>query len=869
MNPSISIETQLLATKFFVPTSAHTLISRPRLTSLLQQSLKYPLTLISAPAGFGKTCLLSAWSQSLPPSHPLVAWVSLDEGDNEPRLFWTYVLEALNMQQPERFTPLVKYLQSPQVPSLEYVLTRLTDLLADSGQHFLLILDDYHVITEQQVHTTLSYLIEHLPTQLHIILATRVDPALLLSQLQTRGQILEVRAKELRCTIEETGIFFKEAMGIQFPKDTIQQVTARTEGWLVGLQLLGLSLPDCADPIKLLEEVSGDQRYILDFLTDEVLRRQPQDVQTFLLCTSVLERLNASLCDAVIEQTASQQMLQRLEQANLFVMSLDSKKEWYRYHALFAEALRYRMEQTQGDLVPILHHRASLWYAEHHDTTKAILHAFNAHQWQWAADLIERMPSMLTLTWGVDEHELILLRHWLEQLPRDVVRSRPHLCLACAQLLWMITPHTILEAWLDSAEATLTASLTRPTHEDVSDPTFTLQARQEQENLLGEVIVFRAIVRSYREDGQAALPLCQQASALLSADNYLVRAQAACAQLWAYYSSATNDAATAIQNGLQAVSLAQATGQATLILAVMSSTVMHMIGTGQLYEAYQLTQQGMQLRTQSAGFVLPAVGWPMLLQADILREWNQLDAALALVEEAISLCKQTASSVSLFFLLCGYAVLLRVHLSRGDLDAARSALQEFERIGLSIDQDFDSYVRSHFTTIDQIRLWLASGKLDRATRWAQELEVRQQYGTSFARERTEVACIRLLLAKEQPDYALERLESVLARATTAQRWDHVIETSILQALAYQMLQQETQALEALAESVRLAEPQGYIRRFADEGTLMAALLSKLREQQRKTTPTPYLDTLLAAFPQQSKVHKRQPKRRARNKILPQ
>jgi LuxR family maltose regulon positive regulatory protein len=376
-------------------------------------------------------------------------------------------------------------------------------------------------------------------------------------------------------------------------------------------------------------------------------------------------------------------------------------------------------------------------------------------------------------------------------------------------------------------------------------------------------------VRSYREDGQTALPLCQQALTLLSADNYLVRAQTAGARLWAYYTSATNDAVTAIQHGLQAVSLAQAAGLTTLALALMSSTVMHIIGAGQLHEVYQLTQQAMQLRTQSADFTLSEVGWPMLLHADILREWNQLDAALALAEESISLCKQTASSVSLFFLLCGYAVLLRVHLSRGELDAACSALQEFENIGLSIDQDFDSYVRSHFTTIDQMRLWLASGKLDRATRWAQELEVREQHGTSFARERTEVARIRLFLAKDQPTLALQRLEPVLTRATTGQRWDHVIEIRILQALTYQILQQETQALEALAEAIHLAEPQGYIRRFVDEGTPMAALLSKLQKQQHEAGPNPYLDTLLAAFPQQSKAHKRQPKRaRARNKIPP-
>jgi LuxR family maltose regulon positive regulatory protein len=268
--------------------------------------------------------------------------------------------------------------------------------------------------------------------------------------------------------------------------------------------------------------------------------------------------------------------------------------------------------------------------------------------------------------------------------------------------------------------------------------------------------------------------------------------------------------------------------------------------------------------------MVPAVGWPILLQADILREWNQLDAALALVEEAIPLCKQTASSISLFYSLCGYAVLLRIALSRGELDTARSALREFEHIGLSIDQDFDSYVRSHFTTVDQVRCWLACGEQDRATRWAQELDIREQHGTPFAHERAEVACIRLLLAKDQPDLALQRLEPVLALARTGQRCNHVIEIRILQALAHQMRQEATQALAILSEAVRLAQPEGYIRRFVDEGVPMVALLSKLREQQGKDGPTPYLDTLLAAFPQQSKAQKRLPKRtRARHKIPPQ
>jgi LuxR family maltose regulon positive regulatory protein len=257
--------------------------------------------------------------------------------------------------------------------------------------------------------------------------------------------------------------------------------------------------------------------------------------------------------------------------------------------------------------------------------------------------------------------------------------------------------------------------------------------------------------------------------------------------------------------------------------------------------------------------MVPAVGWPILLKADLLREWNQLDTALALAEEAISLCKQTTSSISLFYLLCGYAVLLRISLSRGELDTARYALQKFECTSLNIHKDLEDYVRSHFTTVDQVRLWLACGELDRATSWAEVLDIRGLHSTPFAHERAEVARIRLLLAKGQPDLALEHLNPILARATTGQRWNHVIEIRLLQALAYQMRRDTTQALATLSEAVCLAEPEGYIHRFVDEGVEMAILLNKLREQQGKDGPTPYLDTLLAAFPPQSKTRKRQTK----------
>ena len=311
MDEPMLFHDQLLATKFFVPSPSHPLIPRPHLTTLLNHGLRHKLTLISAPAGFGKTTLLSAWLQPFPqenPKAPHVAWVSLDEGDNEPVLFWTYLLTALDAQQPGLCAPLLAYLQIQQasMAQVRYILKALINTLASSSEQILLVLDDYHLITEPEVHQSLTYLVEHLPPQLHLILVTRADPPLPLSLLRARGEMLEVRTHQLRCTPEEVRAFFLEVMGMQLPENLIQEVSTRTEGWLVGLQLLGLSLQGQVVSGDLLEEVSGNQHYILDYLMEEVLRRMPPPVQTFLLRTSILERFSASLCDAVLEQTDSQ-----------------------------------------------------------------------------------------------------------------------------------------------------------------------------------------------------------------------------------------------------------------------------------------------------------------------------------------------------------------------------------------------------------------------------------------------------------------------------------------------------------------------------------------------------------------------------------
>ncbi len=854
MKTSIPLGNQLLITKFYTPIASGPLISRPRLTALLEGSLHCPFTLVSAPAGFGKTTLLAAWKQSLPVGKPLVAWVSLDEEDNEPRLFWTYVLTALQLQRPEAFAPLVRQLQSPQAPPLQYILTGLINALVEGPDEFLLILDDYQLITEQQVHNTLAYLIEHLPPQLHIILATRADPPLPLPLLRAQRHALEVRTDQLRCTLEETKTFFQEVMSLRLPNEVIQEIKDRTEGWLVGLQLLGLSLPERADPLTLLQQVSGDHRYILDYLTQEVLQRQPQEVQTFLLYTSILDKLSVSLCDAVMGQAGSQQMLQRLEQTNLFIVSLDDRRQWYRYHALFAEALRYRLERAHADLIPSLHYRASLWYAQRNQITHAVLHAFHAKEWNWAAELIERHP-LLSLTWGASKHEFAMFQQWLGLLPTEVVHSRPHLCIDCTRLMWTSAPLPRLQNWLDTAEATLLALLTKQAPKAVSHSLLISQATPEQKDLLGDIFSFRAWLQCFQANGELALSLCQQALNLLSPDNNMVRAVICKTRAIVYYSSSLNEAEAAVKGILQSVSFARAAGQSALAVGLASTLLPCLIAAGQLHEAQRMSYQLIGQGEQPAGLVFSDGGWPAIFRADILREWNTLDNACSLAEEAVSLCRQAESLVSIIFLFWGYAVLLRVYLSCGKLDAAYSVLQQFEHVGTYMNQFTYRHMCSIFATGNSIKLWLACGELDRATRWVEELDTRGWPGTPFAREREEVACARVHLATAQPDLALQRLEPVLQRATAGKRWGHVIEIRLLQALAYQMSHDEPQALSALAEAVRLGEPEGYIRSFVDEGPPMEAILSQLRKRDSKKGLTPYLDKLLAAFQQEHKLNR--------------
>ena len=418
----------LLTTKLAIPPIRSDLVLRPRLFNTLEACLEHPLTLLAAPAGFGKTALLSAWARQHKHS---VGWVSLDSSDNGPVQFWTYVLATLDALHPGLGAVPLALLQSEQPASIETVLVAFMNALGALQQDVVLILDDYHVIKELPIHRAMIYLLDHLPPQFHLVLASRVDPPLSLPRLRARHHLVELRVDDLRFTFAEAAAFLNEMMGFGLTEHDIAALETRTEGWIAGLQLAALSMQGRKDIAGFISAFAGSHRYIVDYLAEEILHQQSEQVRTFLLQTSILERLCGSLCDAVIGQRGSQAMLEQLELANLFLLPLDDERSWYRYHHLFAEALRFRLTQERPDLLPILHQRTSAWFEEHDFIPDAANHAFAARDFERAATLIE--PILYQL-FSQGPHTTV--RQWLQAMPDEVLFFAPiPLCVICVGLL--------------------------------------------------------------------------------------------------------------------------------------------------------------------------------------------------------------------------------------------------------------------------------------------------------------------------------------------------------------------------------------------------------------------------------------------------
>ncbi|MEZ4678277.1 MAG: LuxR C-terminal-related transcriptional regulator [Caldilineaceae bacterium] len=833
--------TPLLATKLYRPPARPNVVPRPRLMERLNAGLQRKLTLVAAPAGFGKTTLLSEWLAGC--GRP-VAWLSLDDGDNDATRFLTYLVAALQTVVPQMGTALMALLQSPQPPPVASLLTPLLNEIAACPDHFVFVLDDYHAIEAEGVDGLLTFLVEHLPPQLHLVIATREDPALPLARLRARGQLTEVRAADLRFTPAEAADFLNRVMGLSLAAQEIATLDARTEGWIAGLQLAALSLQDHQDVSGFVRTFAGDHRYILDYLVEEVLQRQPEPVRTFLLQTAILDRLYGPLCDAVTGGEGGRAQLDALQRGNFFVAPLDDTRQWYRYHHLFAEVLAAQLQAEQPDLVSTLHRRASAWYEQHGSVADAIRHALAAPDFARAADLVElAMPAMRRT-----RQEAMLLS-WLKALPDDVLRNRPVLSaiyggtlLQSGELAGVERRLQDAERWLDKTPA-------------MGEPPYPLGAvvvdQEEFRRLPAWLAIYRAGQALMRGNVQETLTYAQRAHDRLTADDPLGHGAAAALLGLAYWTR--GDLEAAYRTYTEGMASLQRVGFLSDVIGGAIAQADIRITQGRLREALHIYEQALQLATAQGPSILRGTADMHVGLSELYRERNDLATARQ------HLARSQALGDHLGFPQNPYrwrVAMARLQEAEGDLGGALALLQEAERLYVS-----DFYPNIRPVAALRVRLWLAQGQLDAALAWAQEQGLSAQDELSYLREFEHITLARVLLAHQRHDQAahglaetIRFLARLLQAAKAGGRVGRVIEILVLQALAHQAQGDQATALLPLARALTLAEPEGYVRIFVDEGKAMRLLISAFRsrmaqqpaaEQNRNLSV--YADKLLAAF----------------------
>jgi LuxR family maltose regulon positive regulatory protein len=818
----------LLVTKLFVPRPRTPLVPRAHLVDLLQQGLARSLTLVSAPAGFGKTTLLAQW---LAQSDLPVAWLSLDAEDNDPAHFLSYLIAALQTLDAQLGTTALALLRTPLLASPEAVLAVLISELTDRRpREFALVLDDYHVIGSEPIQRGMTFLLEHLPPQLHLILATRADPPLPLARLRAHGHLTEVRTADLRFGGAEVEVFLKEAMGLDLSPEAMTTLEQRTEGWIAGLQLAALSLQGRSDVSAFLAAFSGSHHYVLDYLSEEVLARQPSQVQTFLLHTCLLERLSGSLCDCVTEQGGSQAMLERLERANLFVVALDDERGWYRYHHLFAQVLRSHLQQREPTLLPVLHHRASAWYEQHNLPTEAVQHALAVPDAELAARLIE--PIALRVAF---QGHLSTVLGWLHALPEELMHTHPLLCVSHALLLAVTNQLEAAEARLQEAE------------QGVQKEKPAVQAQI----IMGYVLDIRGGIALFSGDIPRAISLAQQAFDLLPEAEVIPRMGALATMIRSYLVS--GEVTSDIEHKVAAaVAWIRASNNLFGIVSSLCLLAWLHILQGRLHQAAATYAQLMQVVPQpevlhtafSSVFYYFGLG-------DLLREQNELDMAERLLSQGMTLIKGTLT-VEPFVAILGYTALARLEQEHGNTYEALSTLEALLR--LAEQRHFAPHLVTQVAAV-RANLDLVQGNLDAAIRWADVSGLSAtDVDLPYPREYQYLVLARVRLAQARDVQTAPFLQDVLQllvrlreSAEEKARLGSVLEILIVQALALQAQGDWTSALSTLDRALVLAAPEGYIRLFVDEGEPMLALL---RQVHARSKVPGYVETLLNAFGEQ-------------------
>ena len=814
----------ILATKLYLPPPRPDGVRRTRLVERLEAGASRPghkLTLISAPAGFGKTTLVSEWVAGAHPARP-VAWLALDAGDGDLPRFLAYLAATVQPVAPHAAAGLLSLLDAPQPPPVEVMLTHLLNDLAARPDPFLLVLDDYHVIESQAVDGALSFLLDHLPPQMHVVITSRSDPLLPLARLRGRGALVELRAADLRFTPDEAAAFLRQTMGLHLAPEEIATLERHTEGWITGLQMAALSMQGRADAGAFIAAFAGSHRYVLDYLVDEVLQRQPEPVRRFLLDTAILQRLCGALCDAVTEEATGQAMLEFLERANLFLVPLDDARRWYRYHHLFAEVLQAHMQKERPQAAPALHGRASRWYEAHDMPGDAIHHALAAGDMARAASLVEvAWPPMRR------QRQEAAFFAWIDALPDDVFHMRPVLSVDYAWALLDQGRYDAVEARLQEGERWLRAM------DGDARPAGMIVVDEMQFRALPAAI---ANARAYRAQAQGdiagTIRHAQEALALLPADDAYERGTTAALLGLAYWASGDLEAAHAtLLAGL--TSLQQGGG---IVIFVGGTVVLAHIrmAQGRLHDAVASYERALRLALaggEGAGSVLSVQGDRILQGAaelymglsELALEQGDLARARALLQHGRDLGEQSS--------LPGHEYLwsmvdARLHLAAGDVDGALALLDAAERF----------YYRSPIPNVRPIdalraRVWAIHGRLAEAQRWVRARGLSVTDELNYLSEYDYITLARILLAQaaleddaQARQAALDLLARLLAAAEAGDRMGSVVEILVLQALAAAAADDLPAAQAALTRALHAAAPDEHVRVFVDEGAPMARLL---------------------------------------------
>ncbi len=808
----------LLQTKLYRPTPRPDLVPRERLREQLfaglwtGQAFARKLTLVAAPAGFGKTTLLADFGFSIvdfgrAPQSKIQnlksVWLALDEADNDPVRFLRYVIAALQSALPEIGTTGSR-LELATPPALEEVLAGVINEITAGGSPIILTLDDYHVITHVGLEQLLTFLLDHQPPNLHLIIASRSDPALPLARLRARGQLLELRARDLRFTETEAATFFTQTMGLTLLPEWIAALEQRTEGWIAGLQLAALSLQGRTDPASFIQAFSGSHRYVIDYLVGEVLQQQSDELRTFLSQTSILARFNAELCNRLTGRVDAQAIIARLEQANLFIIPLDDARRWYRYHHLFADYLRNLLAPPEQ---AALYQLAATWHAANDLSSEAVHYALASGDHDFAADIIEHALG-LDATWS--EGNLMQLAAWLAALPSAALHARPHLGLQAARVLYLQGRFDEAEAQLAQTEAGLQSQA----------------AVRGHEVLLAMTALYRGAIAAVRGNFQQAIALISPAQARIPPENHLAHARAFFSLGLAY--EIAEQTALAVENYLQSSAAARAAGIVFLDVHGLCAAAQLQISQGRLTLATQTCHEALQLAESAQ---LPPLGLAWAILGVIALERNDLLTAETYLQDGIALARQGGL---LDDLLVGLAALGRLHAYQGDLVGMQAVIDE----ALSIIQALGVPRGEQLAHAHLARFQRFLGQHEAAARWASAYQAAR---AASLREFEELTLARILLSTGELVPIPAILHPILEQAAAAGRMQTCLEAQLLLGLYHHAQGDTAAALVWLKQALELAVPEGYLRVFLDEGQPLLELLPQVRAQ----SPA-FVDAALAA-----------------------